>query len=55
VRQQANGGQQLVLLDHGLYIQESDKFREAYCRLWKAIFLMDIDTMSEICKGWGIR
>lgn len=55
VRKQPNGEQQLVLLDHGLYIQESEKFREAYCRLWKAIFFMDVDTMAEICKSWGIR
>ena len=55
VRKQSNGKHQLALLDHGLYIEEHDDFREQYCRLWKAIFLLDTDTMAEICEQWGIK
>eukprot|EP00164_Ancoracysta_twista_P008028 GFYU01011515.1.p1 GENE.GFYU01011515.1~~GFYU01011515.1.p1 ORF type:complete len:522 (+),score=81.26 GFYU01011515.1:132-1697(+) len=45
---------QVVLLDHGLYIEEGDPFRVQYCNLWRAIFMLDIDKVTEICKGWGI-
>ncbi|OZJ04545.1 hypothetical protein BZG36_02714 [Bifiguratus adelaidae] len=46
---------QLVLIDHGLYIEESEKFRREYCELWKALFMMDTATMDRICKSWGIN
>eukprot|EP01111_Echinosteliopsis_oligospora_P018502 TRINITY_DN8526_c0_g1_i1.p1 TRINITY_DN8526_c0_g1~~TRINITY_DN8526_c0_g1_i1.p1 ORF type:complete len:364 (-),score=60.59 TRINITY_DN8526_c0_g1_i1:157-1248(-) len=29
---------QIVLLDHGLYVQESSSFRKQYCVLWKSLF-----------------
>ncbi|KNC85731.1 atypical/ABC1 protein kinase [Sphaeroforma arctica JP610] len=53
VRKKANG-HELVILDHGLYVEESNKFREEYCQLWKSMFLLDVDGMKEICKKWGI-
>ncbi|KAI7900502.1 ABC1 family-domain-containing protein [Cokeromyces recurvatus] len=46
---------QVVLIDHGLYIQEAEKFRLEYCQLWEALFMLDIPRMSEICKEWGIH
>ncbi|ORX96476.1 putative mitochondrion protein [Basidiobolus meristosporus CBS 931.73] len=46
---------QVVLLDHGLYVTESDQFRADYCRLWKSLFLMDSKALEKICHGWGIR
>ncbi|KAI8888162.1 ABC1-domain-containing protein [Backusella circina FSU 941] len=46
---------QLVLIDHGLYIQESEKFRLEYCQLWEALFMLDVATMTEVCKEWGIH
>lgn len=46
---------EVVMIDHGLYIQESEKFRLEYCRLWEALFMLDIPTMTEICKEWGIH
>ncbi|KAG2176985.1 hypothetical protein INT43_007639 [Umbelopsis isabellina] len=46
---------QVVLIDHGLYIEESEKFREEYCRLWEAMFLLDTKTLNEICQKWGIN
>ncbi|KAI8147616.1 ABC1 family-domain-containing protein [Fennellomyces sp. T-0311] len=45
---------QVVIIDHGLYIQESEKFRLEYCKLWEALFMLDMDTMNRICKSWGI-
>ncbi|KAI9495197.1 ABC1 family-domain-containing protein [Zychaea mexicana] len=46
---------QVVIIDHGLYIQESEKFRLEYCKLWEALFMLDMDTMNRICKSWGIE
>ncbi|KAI8989998.1 ABC1 family-domain-containing protein [Pilobolus umbonatus] len=46
---------QVVLIDHGLYIQESEKFRLEYCKLWEALFTLDIPVITEICKEWGIH
>ncbi|KAI8987496.1 ABC1 family-domain-containing protein [Mycotypha africana] len=45
---------QVVLLDHGLYIQESEKFRKEYCLLWEALFMLDLEKIADICKEWGI-
>ncbi|KAK9766700.1 hypothetical protein K7432_004037 [Basidiobolus ranarum] len=51
----ASNKPQVVLLDHGLYVTESDKFRTEYCRFWKSLFLMDTKTLEGICQGWGIQ
>ncbi|KAJ1970235.1 hypothetical protein IWQ62_000062 [Dispira parvispora] len=45
---------QVVLIDHGLYIRESETFRTDYCQLWKSIYLMDRDTIGRICHRWGV-
>mmetsp|Transcript_20453 Transcript_20453/g.28681 ORF Transcript_20453/g.28681 Transcript_20453/m.28681 type:complete len:552 (-) Transcript_20453:33-1688(-) len=50
-----NGKPQLVLLDHGLYLTESEKFRQEYCDLWKAIVLLDQRKLAEISTKWGIK
>ncbi|KAI8393653.1 ABC1 family-domain-containing protein [Radiomyces spectabilis] len=46
---------QVVIIDHGLYIQESEKFRLEYCKLWEALFMLDMKTMNKICESWGIH
>ncbi|KAI9321246.1 ABC1 family-domain-containing protein [Dichotomocladium elegans] len=46
---------QVVIIDHGLYIRESEKFRLEYCSLWEALFMLDMDTVAKLCKGWGIE
>lgn len=46
---------QVILIDHGLYIQESEVFRQEYCQLWEALFMLDIPRMTEICEKWGIH
>ncbi|KAG1460769.1 hypothetical protein G6F56_005872 [Rhizopus delemar] len=46
---------QVILIDHGLYIQETEKFRREYCELWEALFMLDIPKMNRICELWGIH
>ena len=57
VRKHPNGkkGQhQVVLIDHGLYVELSEEFRRKYAQLWKAIFTLDLKTLDEITVGWGM-
>lgn len=57
VRQHPNGkkGQhQVVLIDHGLYVELSEEFRRKYAQLWKAIFTLDLKTLDEITVSWGM-
>ncbi|KAK9478802.1 ABC1 family-domain-containing protein [Lipomyces japonicus] len=50
-----NGGrQQLVLIDHGLYVYEPDKFRLEYCKLWKSMFMLKDEEIKKIALSWGI-
>ncbi|PVV05006.1 hypothetical protein BB560_000478 [Smittium megazygosporum] len=46
---------QVVIIDHGLYINESERFRKQYCNFWKAIFLQDTKETSKIAQSWGIK
>ncbi len=55
MRKKRNGTPELVILDHGLYIQESEKFRLAYGNLWRAMILTDTKKLQSICEGWGIK
>ncbi|ORZ07137.1 ABC1 family-domain-containing protein [Absidia repens] len=45
----------VVLVDHGLYVEESERFRQQYCKLWQSLFMLDLNTMSDICAEWGIH
>ncbi|RCK64830.1 ABC1 family protein C10F6.14c [Candida viswanathii] len=54
VRLDSRGRQQLVLLDHGLYIELPELFRIEYCNLWRYLFLLDTPGIEEIGKKWGI-
>ncbi|WVO18224.1 hypothetical protein L204_105931 [Cryptococcus depauperatus] len=45
---------QLILVDHGLYIDLPNQFKEDYCKLWRSLFVQDISTMESIAKKWGI-
>ncbi|EMG48020.1 SPAC10F6.14c ABC1 family protein C10F6.14c [Candida maltosa Xu316] len=49
-----NGKQQLVLLDHGLYITLPESFRKQYCELWRYLFSMNKKGIETIGKDWGI-
>ena len=45
---------QVVIIDHGLYIDLSSSFRRQYSELWRALFVMDVDTIEKIASSWGI-
>ncbi|CAO1623579.1 unnamed protein product [Sympodiomycopsis kandeliae] len=49
-----NGDHQVVLIDHGLYVELSDKFRKEYAELWRAIFSIDMETLNRITTDWGM-
>ncbi|KAI5958706.1 uncharacterized protein KGF55_005704 [Candida pseudojiufengensis] len=49
------GKQQLVLLDHGLYITLNEQFKLQYCQLWKDLFILNIKGIERIGKQWGIN
>ncbi|TAQ85229.1 hypothetical protein B7494_g6446 [Chlorociboria aeruginascens] len=55
IRRQPNGKPELVLIDHGLYVNMTPKFRHEYCRFWKAILTFDNATLSEITTAWGVK
>ncbi|XP_054153228.1 aarF domain-containing protein kinase 1-like [Oppia nitens] len=44
-----DGSPQIVLLDHGLYTQLTEKFRHEYSRMWLAVINSDVNEM----KVWG--
>ncbi len=57
VRKHPNGkrGQhQVVLIDHGLYVELSEQFRRQYAQLWKAIFEVDVKKLEQITTSWGM-
>ncbi|KAF3986930.1 hypothetical protein FT663_04149 [Candidozyma haemuli var. vulneris] len=49
-----NGKQELVILDHGLYVTLPEKFRKEYCAIWESLFSYDTQRMEEIANSWGI-
>lgn len=50
-----HGSQQLVVLDHGLYIGLPEKFRLEYCELWKYLFALDRRGIKDVGARWGIN
>lgn len=55
IRRKPNGGVELVLIDHGLYVRMPPKFRHEYCRFWKSLMTFDNATLAEITTAWGIK
>lgn len=49
-----NGRQQLVILDHGLYVTLPKKFKQEYRQLWESIFNLDMQAVNEIAESWGV-
>lgn len=47
--------QQLVILDHGLYVQLPEKFKFEYAELWKCLFSFDRAGVRKIGESWGIQ
>lgn len=43
-----------ILIDHGLCIKLSEKFRYDYSLLWRSLFVGDVATIERIGTSWGI-
>lgn len=48
------GVPQLVLLDHGLYVQTTADFQRQYATLWKSLMTLDLRVLGEVASEWGI-
>ena len=55
VRRKPNGKPELVLIDHGLYIQMQPAFRHQYALFWKSLMTFDNGTLKDIVKTWGVN
>ena len=47
-------GPQLILLDHGLYVDVNEQLRISYCRLWKALIDGDMPGVERACSDMGV-
>lgn len=43
-----------MIIDHGLYVDLTPSFRRQYSELWRALFVLDTNTIERIGKSWGI-
>ncbi|KAI0476093.1 ABC1-domain-containing protein [Xylariaceae sp. FL0804] len=55
VRRQPSGRAELVLIDHGLYVYMSPKFRQQYSLFWKSLMTFDNETIAKVTGEWGIK
>ncbi|XP_054023462.1 uncharacterized aarF domain-containing protein kinase 5 [Dryobates pubescens] len=55
VRRGPDGKAQLVLLDHGLYEELSERDRLSLCQLWRAIVLRDHKAMRQRSAELGVK
>lgn len=55
VRKNDSGGTDIVLLDHGLYANLSNKFRYNYSKLWMSILNFDRKAMRLYSSNLGIK
>jgi len=52
----APGEHQVVLIDHGLYVELTDELRLDYARFWVAMTPpQNKEILKEICSKWGIK
>ncbi len=55
IRRLPSGKAEVVLIDHGLYVYMSSKFRHQYSLFWKSLMTFDDETIAEITRQWGIK
>ena len=55
VRRKPSGAAELVLIDHGLYVYLTPKFRHEYSVFWKSMLTLDHAQVAAMCKEWGIQ
>eukprot|EP00049_Salpingoeca_infusionum_P005859 m.97956 g.97956 ORF g.97956 m.97956 type:complete len:516 (-) comp13114_c0_seq1:407-1954(-) len=53
-KSERKGDFEVVIIDHGLYVQERPEFRQQYCRLWKAMVETDMDEIAAVTQLWGV-
>ncbi|GAA5910016.1 ABC1 kinase family protein [Sporobolomyces salmoneus] len=46
---------EIVLIDHGLYVDMPLEFRYQYCKLWRSLFVGDVKAIEDIAVKWGIK
>lgn len=51
---QTEKGAQIILLDHGLYTELSDKFRSNYSNLWLALIQADMNSIQKFATDLGV-
>lgn len=54
IRRLPSGKPELVLIDHGLYVEMQPEFRHQYSLFWKSLMTFDNKTIGEIVHSWGI-
>ena len=55
IRRLPSGKPELVLIDHGLYVQMSPLFRHQYALFWKSLLTFDNKTIGSVVRSWGIN
>ena len=55
IRRLPNGHSELVLIDHGLYINMKPEFRHNYSLFWKSLMSFDNKTLKEVVSSWGVN
>lgn len=56
IRRLPGGRAELVLIDHGLYVYMTPKFRREYGTFWKALMTFDNATIRRVTEDeWGIK
>lgn len=46
---------EVILIDHGLYVELPEAFRHEYCLLWQSLFTGNVSEIENIAVKWGIR
>lgn len=55
IRRMPSGKPELVLIDHGLYVNMTPQFRLQYSKFWTAIMTFDNATLKEVTNAWGVK
>ncbi|KAJ6544162.1 ABC1 family-domain-containing protein [Mycena capillaripes] len=45
---------QLVLLDHGLYVQLTEEFRRDWCAVWEGLLAGEWGVVEGVTRKWGV-
>ncbi|KAJ7762792.1 ABC1 family-domain-containing protein [Mycena maculata] len=45
---------QLVLLDHGLYVQLTEEFRRDWCSVWEGLLAGEWGVVDGVTRKWGV-